>query len=317
MSTGVAPQREAAGGRPGENQEVFGEVTEALCLFEGAAERALERVTVAWLEQGHLQFGPQHGDRGAQLVAGVVEEHALPGEGGLDPVEHGVEGTAELGDLVLARGLGEAAADLGQGDGVGLLAHPPDGPQRRTGQQPAPGRQDAAQQRAEQGQDQRQALPAPDHGVERSPDHDDERPVAGPHRVGQQPGPLAEGRGRRDAPIVEDVVADGLGHLVGRQHGGPRRRRVDHAGLRAEDLGEGLLLADLDPPGGDVALDVDRPGRQAGVDRPLQLAVEVQVDEDAGQDEDHHAADGEEQGEPAPQRHRPVWPCQEVASRSR
>jgi hypothetical protein len=99
-------------------------------------------------------------------------------------------------------------------------------------------------------------------------------------------------------------VARRLDHLGRRQGGRCRRRRVDDRGARPEDLGESLLLADADLPGVDVGLDVGGPGRQTLVDRVLQLAVEVEVDEDPGQDEDDGAAGREQQGEPAPQRDR-------------
>ncbi len=292
---------------------------EALGLLQGAAQRALQRLAVAagrQVEEGHLELGPQHGDRRAQLVAGVVEEHPLPGEGGLDPVEHGVEGAAQLGDLVLPRGLGQAAPGLGQGDGIGLLAHPPDGPQRRPGQQPPAGRQQGAEERAEDGQDERQPLAPPEHGVGGGADDDHQRPPVRRRRVGQDAGPMAERRRVGDAPVEEQIVTRRPGHLGRRQGGGGRRRGVDHRGPRPEDLGEGLLLADLDPAADDVGGDVVGPGDQAGVDGALQLAVEVEVDEDAGQDQDGGAAGREEQGEPAPQGdrgERPPPPAQELS----
>ena len=91
---------------------------------------------------------------------------------------------------------------------------------------------------------------------------------------------------------------------AGDSGGRGRGRRVDHRGARPEDLGEGLLLADADPPAVDVAGDVVGPASQAAVDRALQLPVEVEVEEDAGQDQDDGAAGREQQSQPAPEARR-------------
>ena len=125
---------------------------------------------------------------------------------------------------------------------------------------------------------------------------------------------MAERRRVGDAPVEEQVVARRVGHLGRGEGGGGRRRGVDHRGPRPEDLGEGLLLADLDPAADDVGGDVVGPGDQAGVDGALQLAIEVEVDEDAGQDEDDRAAGREQQREPAPQRDRGEPPPSQVVS---
>ena len=69
----------------------------------------------------------EHGERGLELVAGVVEELALAHERRLEPVEHPVEGPGERGDVVVA-GLGQPAGQVGVVDLVGGLAQ---GAQRR------------------------------------------------------------------------------------------------------------------------------------------------------------------------------------------
>ena len=50
--------------------------------------------------QGHLDLGPDHRQRGAQLVRGVGDEPALGVEGGLQPVQHLVERVGQVGHLV-------------------------------------------------------------------------------------------------------------------------------------------------------------------------------------------------------------------------
>jgi hypothetical protein len=58
----------------------------------------------------------------AQLVAGVVEELPLVGEGVLEPVEHAVERARELGDLVGPANL-QAPRQVGGTDLLGRAAH--------------------------------------------------------------------------------------------------------------------------------------------------------------------------------------------------
>ena len=87
--------------------------------------------------EGHVDLGPQHRQRRAQLVAGVGDEAALRVERRLQPVEHGVETGGQVGHLAPGvpqrqpgvERLGRQPARR-RGDGVQRAQHPPDQPPR-------------------------------------------------------------------------------------------------------------------------------------------------------------------------------------------
>ena len=68
----------------------------------GAVDRL--RVVAGEVELGQLQLSPQHRQRRAQLVAGVVDERALPLDRPLHPVKQCVERAGERGHLTVGRG---------------------------------------------------------------------------------------------------------------------------------------------------------------------------------------------------------------------
>ncbi len=87
--------------------------------------------------EGHVDLGPQHRQRRAQLVAGVGDEAALRVERRLQPVEHRVEARGQLGHLapgVPQRQTGVERLDRQPArrrrDGVQRAQHPPDQPPR-------------------------------------------------------------------------------------------------------------------------------------------------------------------------------------------
>ena len=53
---------------------------------------------------GHLDRGPHHRQRGAQLVRRIGDDPALDGERGVQPFQHLVEGVREFLQLVLGPG---------------------------------------------------------------------------------------------------------------------------------------------------------------------------------------------------------------------
>ena len=73
-----------------------------------------------------LQVPADDGDGGAQFVPGVVDEPALRVVGGLDAVEHRVEGHGELRDVV-ATVHGHAPGEVAFLDALGDLPHLADG----------------------------------------------------------------------------------------------------------------------------------------------------------------------------------------------
>ena len=111
------------------------------------ARRVASRTTVAHppelgdvrvgVGEGHVDLGPQHRQRRAQLVAGVGDEPALRVERRLQPVEHRVEARGQLGHLapgVPQRQTGverlDRQAARGRRDRVQRAQHAPDQPPR-------------------------------------------------------------------------------------------------------------------------------------------------------------------------------------------
>jgi hypothetical protein len=117
----------------GEHDEVVDNAAHPVQLVgdQGGGVAAVRRVVAH-----QLQVAADDRDRGAQLVAGVVQEPPLGGEGRLQPVEHVVEGAGQLGDVVVA-GDGDAAGQVRLTDPLGGLADQPDRGQHPPGHQPA------------------------------------------------------------------------------------------------------------------------------------------------------------------------------------
>ena len=167
-------------------------------------------VGVADVEQ--LEVAAEHGERGLELVAGVVEELPLADERRLEPVEHPVEGPGQRGDVVVA-GLGQPPGQVGVVDLVGGLAQRP---QRREQPPGLRGRERGDHQQREQR------------------DHDvglDGVAAARPGRRRSR-SPRSARRSRRRAATVWALrissscrVVDPGGAVVGRDAGGGRPRR--------------------------------------------------------------------------------------------
>ena len=111
-----------------------------------------QSVTVAALVIGdNLDIGPDHGERSAEIVAGVGEEPALAGECPVQPLEHPVKGGGESGDLVIGAFESDAAAQIGSLDvtgHIGDLLHRSEDPARHH-----PSNDDAQQEKGYQGED--------------------------------------------------------------------------------------------------------------------------------------------------------------------
>ncbi|OLT33200.1 hypothetical protein BJF79_07930 [Actinomadura sp. CNU-125] len=104
-----------AGADAGQEQEIGDDRFEAVGVAEGGGDDGGE-VVVVGVHGGVFEVGAQPGDGGAQFVGGVGGELALAGDGLLEAVEGGVGGAGELGDLVVAGRLGDAAGQVGGGD---------------------------------------------------------------------------------------------------------------------------------------------------------------------------------------------------------
>ena len=85
--------------RPRQHQQLVDVAAHPVELLLNHRDRLL---TLSWRVAERLDVAADHGDWSAQLVADVGEEVLLMSERGLEPVQHAVEGSAELGDLVAA-----------------------------------------------------------------------------------------------------------------------------------------------------------------------------------------------------------------------
>ena len=96
----LQPEAEPVLVAPGQQQQVVGEPGQPLGFRAGAADRGGQLGRAAAGPGRELEFPPQHRERVAQLVAGVGDEGALPGQRPLQPAEQVVHRAGQGGDLV-------------------------------------------------------------------------------------------------------------------------------------------------------------------------------------------------------------------------
>jgi len=257
--------------------------------------------------QGQLELGLEDRQRGAQLVAGVAHEGALAFEGCLEAAEHGVEGLAQPGDLVVGDAHRQPPAEVRVADPNSSPAHRLYRPERRGGHAVAGQRGQQQGHRAADQQQHAQAVQGFLVVVERGAHHDKEPPSPGAERPRKEAGVLV-GVDRAIAPLDERPFPRAR-QLRGAQHGplGKPGRACDHAAAGAEDLGKALAplaqsaAAAVRPPairplheGGNVG----RARAQAAIQGGVEVLLEAQVDEraESHENDDHHA--GKRQREP-------------------
>ncbi len=197
----LRPQRQPALVRARQHQQVVGQPAEPPRVLERRLRTGAQALAVA--AQRHLELRLQHGQRRAQLVAGVRDEPALALDRRLEPVEQLVERLAEPVELVAGVRQRQPLGQVAVGDAGGAGAHALDRPQRRARdliagvarEQQRAGERDRQQQR-EPPQLRRAA-------VERLPDDRHERPelrVADRERV--QPRPVLAARDARAGEVA-------------------------------------------------------------------------------------------------------------------
>ena len=76
----------------GEQEQVVGQPAEPVGLLDGGADRGLQRWTGGAIAGDQLELGAQHGQRRAQLMAGVRHERALPLHRSVNAGQHLVHG---------------------------------------------------------------------------------------------------------------------------------------------------------------------------------------------------------------------------------
>ncbi len=101
--------------RFGKHEEVTDEAAHAIEFIDGEVLRLLDVRRIVGVDE--LQVAAHDGDGGAKLVADVIEEGALSRHRRLDPVEHAVDGTGQLGEVIVATE-GDAAGEVGFADGI-------------------------------------------------------------------------------------------------------------------------------------------------------------------------------------------------------
>ncbi len=239
-ASNIAPTRDPLGGedqiallRARDDEQVLGELNQAVDLGRRRRDRRPQLALVARVALGDLELGLVRGERGAQLVAGVVDEAALALERRLEPGERLVEGLAQPPELVGRRRDRQPLAGVGRGDRRRAPPHRLDGAQRGRGRAVAGER---GQQQGDRAADQQQRG-EPAEGLvavaERGADGDHERLVVGLHRRREQAHLALEPR--RGLVLEERGPRERALELGLREHRLPAelRRRVDDARRRA------------------------------------------------------------------------------------
>ena len=239
----------------GESEQLGDDARHAVELRRRQADGALAFLAGRALEQ--FELPADDGDRGAQFMAGVVDEAALRGVRRFQPVEHPVEGQREFGDVVAA-GHGHPLRQVGVLDAGGDAADLAHGRENLPGYHP---RDEQRQQQAADGH----AGDDPDLVVHAfagfgSECGDDQVVGVGP-------------AGQRDAPPVDAPVIPGFEDAGGRVGfaDGPQQFAVGDEPLGAQSLGSGAAfdLDDLvaDDAGDDLVVLGDLP-RQEHLEQP-------------------------------------------------
>jgi hypothetical protein len=98
--------REPALVRTRDDEQVLGQLHQAIGLLHRRAQRVHELAGRAALPQCELQLRLEDRQRRAQLVAGVCDERPFPFERGLQAFEHPVQRRPQPADLVVGGGTG-------------------------------------------------------------------------------------------------------------------------------------------------------------------------------------------------------------------
>lgn len=103
----------------GEDKQIVGQRGEVPDVADGRKDR----LAGGGLGEGKFEAGPQTGQRSAQLMGGVGDERMLVAGGLGGAIEQVVEGAAEVGELVVGGGDGQAAPVDGEAHRRGTAAH--------------------------------------------------------------------------------------------------------------------------------------------------------------------------------------------------
>ena len=255
-----------------------------------------------------LDIGAQRGQRGAQLVAGVGDQPALPFPGRLQRLHHRVERPGQVGQLVHAARIDRLQL-ISFGDPDHRIGEALDRLQARTSDHPADRTGDQHGQQAEGQQRERQNAQDLIGGLQRAAQHHRIVQVAVSQRHRHDPvgvaGSINTGPSRRPGLGARDRQLPGRRHQRG---GGTRRgdRQIVRADHQHGDVGGGQRVAVQPAHAFDVAGDPVA-GHRGDVDQfPVQLVVHGQRGDDVRRhtgDRDRAGDRGRDQrGEPVVQR---------------
>ena len=254
------------------------------------------------------------GERGPELVAGVVDEAPLALDRRLEPGEHRVQRLREPGELVVASPRGKPLGEVAGGDELGALTHLLDRPQGGGDRRVAGERGEEQGDRAADQEQREQVGQSLVAVVEGGADDGD---LAVAERDREDPEGSLEAGQLRD--LDEDRSVGRLAEHVPAEEGVvavDRKDRsaaelcgaLDDLAVRVQDLREVLVV--LEQPGG-LALEVTQavgPRLQARVDRLGQPVLQSQVEEDPEAREQQGHRQGERQGHTDPDREPPHPP---------
>ena len=198
----------------GDQQQVLGELREAVGLLSCRDEREAPVARLGVGVQRDLDLGLEDRQRGAQLMARGGQELALVARRGVEPVEHVVERLAQPPQLVLGRRERQPCPGGHVGDLRRAATHPLDRPERARGDRVARAPRRAAARSGARSAARRGASRGSSRaGASRPP----RRRSSPPRRAAQDAGALA------------DLEADLTAPRGGEMHWADHRRGVVHA----------------------------------------------------------------------------------------
>ena len=293
----LGPNRQAAGVRARERQQVVREPREPLGLVSDRLERLPQLISVVLAPKRHLHLGEQHRQRRAELVARLREQPPLPRQRLVQAPQQRVQRVAERLDLVVRRRHRQPLGGVALGDLLGTRAHALDRAERGARDLVAGVRGEDQGERAddeEQLGEPVERLVAP---VERLGHGHGERLAEGVRRVRAD-----RGGARRDLhPREPQPAARGAASLPGGQKPGLREsgsRRHEPA-ARVVDLSQALLAArerGAGPPAGHERGRVRRAAAQVRAREVVEIAPELR--------EQHEPADRQHRRQHARERDR-------------
>jgi hypothetical protein len=220
-----------------EQQQVVGQMAEAIGLLDRGADRPLQRGAGRAFAAKQLELRAQHRKRAAKLVARVGDKGPLARDRGVDALQHLVQRAAETAELVVAAGARQTLAEVVRRDLGCATAHSLDWRKRRAGQQVARQRGEQEGGRPADQQDAGEVVKRPCPVLKRLA-HDDDQPlVLGSHRFADEPHTVVSQPDLTHNPLASSCLGERAAPQQ-RPCGQPRRTVSDLA-RRVHELRQG------------------------------------------------------------------------------